>query len=265
MSFAEFSSPPTKHRDSVSNCPTFSAPVVRDVLPRQSHRSWRAASSEGHGAASSRRPEARACTGVILPTDPCLFPRGHSAYVGEGRHAEPSATPRKSGTASLIRGSEEVGHENASLACVLVLVTASAARAQDPATVDAKHYRVLIDNERTRVFHVVIGPGEKVPMPGHPDVIMIPLAAPPTPVWSPAPAAIFIPAQEHEGANTGPTPVDFIYVELKGTVAPTAPSPRLDRHHVDPPPRACQGGRDARDGRHRLRRAGRGRRATTIR
>jgi beta-alanine degradation protein BauB len=112
-----------------------------------------------------------------------------------------------------------------SLACALVLATASVARAQDPARVDAKHYQVLIDNARTRVFHVVVGPAEKVPMHEHPDAIMIPLTVPPTRDGSPAPAAFFMSAQKHGGDNPGTTPVDFIYVELKGDAAPTAVVP----------------------------------------
>lgn len=112
-----------------------------------------------------------------------------------------------------------------SLACGLVLATASVARAQDPARVDAKHYQVLIDNARTRVFHVVVGPGEKVPMHEHPDAIMIPLTVPPTRDGSQAPAAFFMSAQKHGGDNPGTTPVDFIYVELRGDAAPTAVVP----------------------------------------
>ena len=108
-----------------------------------------------------------------------------------------------------------------SLACALVVVTTattSIARAQDPAKVDARHYRVLIDNERTRVFRVVVGPGEKVPMHEHPDAIAIPLDAK-------AGGAYLIPAQKHEGGNPGTSDVDFVYVELKGHAAPTATVP----------------------------------------
>ena len=108
-----------------------------------------------------------------------------------------------------------------SLACALVVATTattSIARAQDPAKVDARHYQVLIDNERTRVFRVVVGPGEKVPMHEHPDAIAIPLDAK-------AGGAYFIPAQKHEGGNPGTSDVDFIYVELKGNAAPTATVP----------------------------------------
>jgi quercetin dioxygenase-like cupin family protein len=105
------------------------------------------------------------------------------------------------------------------------LVTASVARAQDPAKVDAGHYKVLIDNARTRVFRVTVGPGEKVPMHEHPDAIMVPLTVPPSRDGSPAPAAFFLSAQKHGGDNPGATPVDFIYVELKGDAAPTAVVP----------------------------------------
>jgi beta-alanine degradation protein BauB len=105
-----------------------------------------------------------------------------------------------------------------SFACALFLVTTSVARAQDPATVDATHYRVLIDNERTRVFHVLVGPGEKVPMHEHPDAIAVPLG-------SRAGGAYFVPAQKHAGDNPGTTPVDFIYVELKGNATPTGTVP----------------------------------------
>ena len=105
-----------------------------------------------------------------------------------------------------------------SLACALVLAMTSLAGAQDPAKVNAKQYQVLIDNDRTRVFRVVVGPGEKVLMHEHPDAIAIPLDAT-------AGGAHFIPAQRHQGSNPGTDHVDFIYVELKGTAAPTATVP----------------------------------------
>jgi quercetin dioxygenase-like cupin family protein len=105
-----------------------------------------------------------------------------------------------------------------SLACVLVLAATPAARAQDPGQVDGRHYQVLFDNARTRVFHVVVGPGEKVPMHEHPDAIAIPLGAR-------TGSAHFVPAQKHAGDNPGTTPVDFIYVELKGDAPPAAAVP----------------------------------------
>ena len=114
---------------------------------------------------------------------------------------------------------------NVLLACALVLAPTSIGRAQDAAVVDAKHYRVLIDNERTRVLHVVVNPGEKIPRHGHPDAIMIPLVIPPGPAGAKAPAATFIPAQTHGADDSGPMRVEFIYVELKGNAAPTATVP----------------------------------------
>lgn len=105
-----------------------------------------------------------------------------------------------------------------SLAIALVLVTVSAARAQDPAQVDGKHYKVLFDNARTRVFHVVVGPGEKVPLHEHPDAIAVPLG-------TRTGSAHFVPAQTHAGDNPGTSAVDFIYVELKGDPPPAAVVP----------------------------------------
>ena len=152
-----------------------------------------------------------------------------------------------------------------SLACALVLGTASVARAQDPAKVDAGHYTVLIDDARTRVFRVTVGPGEKVPMHEHPDAIMIPLTIPPTRDGSPAPAAVFMSPQKHGGDNPGTTPVDFIYVELKGDAAPTAWSRRIDRASTRPASSSTQ--RQTRFARSRTPASAsrQGRRTTTIR
>jgi len=115
-----------------------------------------------------------------------------------------------------------------SIACALILTTTSTAIAQDPATVDGGHYRVVVDNVRTRVFHVLIRPGEKVPRHSHPDAIMIPLTGSPMVGRSTPPAALFLAAQTHGGGasgNDGTTPVEFIYVELKGNQAPSAAVP----------------------------------------
>jgi beta-alanine degradation protein BauB len=114
-----------------------------------------------------------------------------------------------------------------SIACALILTTTSNAIAQDPATVDGGHYRVVVDNARTRVFHVLVRPGEKVPRHSHPDAIMIPLTGSPLVGEAMPPAALFLRAQTHGGdsGNDGTTPVEFIYVELKGKEAPSAAVP----------------------------------------
>ena len=108
------------------------------------------------------------------------------------------------------------------IACALILAATSGASAQDPAKVDARHYRVVIDNARARVFHVLVSPGEKVPTHAHPDAIMVTLNGAPAPDGSKTPDALFLRAQTHGGGNDGTTPIEFIYIELKGHETPTA-------------------------------------------
>jgi quercetin dioxygenase-like cupin family protein len=122
-----------------------------------------------------------------------------------------------------------------SVACGLVLATASVARAQDPAKVDAKHYHVLVDNARVRVLHVAVPPGEKTPVHEHPDSIIIPLVnsnvrftladGKTVPSDLKAETAAFDPASKHAGENLGKTAVEALVVELKGNAAPTATIP----------------------------------------
>jgi len=47
-----------------------------------------------------------------------------------------------------------------------------AAKAQDPAKVDSKHYKVLLDNEYVRVLDVHHQPGEKSPTHSHPKHVV---------------------------------------------------------------------------------------------
>ena len=112
-----------------------------------------------------------------------------------------------------------------SIACALILTTTSGASAQDPAQVDGRHYRVVIDNARARVFHVRVEPGEKVPPHAHPDAVMVPLNPGSAPKGAKGQDAFFLRAQTHGGGNDGTTPIEFIYVELKGDAAPTATVP----------------------------------------
>jgi len=46
------------------------------------------------------------------------------------------------------------------------------AKAQDPAKVDSKHYKVLFDNQYVRVLDVRHKPGEKSPMHSHPNHVV---------------------------------------------------------------------------------------------
>ena len=43
----------------------------------------------------------------------------------------------------------------------------------DPTRVDAKHYRVELDNDRVRVLRAQYGPREKSTMHAHPDLVCV--------------------------------------------------------------------------------------------
>ena len=98
--------------------------------------------------------------------------------------------------------------------------------AQDPAKVDAAHYKVLIDNASVRVLEVNHAAGGKSVMHAHPDAIIIPLTASKvrfntpdgkfTDSELPNESASCAPAGVHNPANIGTTPVRAIVVEFKG-------------------------------------------------
>lgn len=60
------------------------------------------------------------------------------------------------------------------LVSVLFIVgVTSAAMAQDPVKVDAKHYTVEFENAQVRVLRVKVGPHEKSVMHRHPNAVAI--------------------------------------------------------------------------------------------
>lgn len=101
-----------------------------------------------------------------------------------------------------------------------------AAAAQDPAKVDAGHYKVVLDNASVRVLKVSVPVGEKSPMHAHPDAILVPFASAKARFTLPdgktqdmevvKEVAAWTPAGTHAPANVGTTGVDAILVELKG-------------------------------------------------
>jgi quercetin dioxygenase-like cupin family protein len=101
-----------------------------------------------------------------------------------------------------------------------------AAAAQDPAKVDAGHYKVVLDNASVRVLKVSVPAGEKSPMHAHPDAILVPLASAKARFTMAdgttqdmevvKEVAAWTPAMTHSPANVGTTGVDAILVELKG-------------------------------------------------
>ena len=112
------------------------------------------------------------------------------------------------------------------LACSLVVAGTSSLFAQDPAKVDAAHYKVLVDNASVRVLEVSYAAGGKGVMHAHPDAIIIPLTASKvrfntpdgkfTDSELPNESASCAPAGVHNPANIGTTPVRAIVVEFKG-------------------------------------------------
>jgi quercetin dioxygenase-like cupin family protein len=63
--------------------------------------------------------------------------------------------------------------KQALLAFGVASVLASPALAQDPTKVDAKHYKVVAENERVRVLKATYGAGEKSVMHEHPDTFAV--------------------------------------------------------------------------------------------
>ena len=58
------------------------------------------------------------------------------------------------------------------LACLIAFAVAPAL-AQDPVKVDAKHYKVVLENAQVRVLRITYGPHEKSVMHDHPDSLAV--------------------------------------------------------------------------------------------
>jgi beta-alanine degradation protein BauB len=94
----------------------------------------------------------------------------------------------------------------------------------DPVSTNPGLYSVLFENERVRVLQYADTPGTISTPHRHPDSVMVTLSG-----FSrrlsmggrsfdtqlPAGAAVWLPAQEHFGENTGDTETRVIFVELK--------------------------------------------------
>jgi quercetin dioxygenase-like cupin family protein len=99
------------------------------------------------------------------------------------------------------------------------------AMAQDPVTVDAKHYKVEFENENVRVLRVTYGPHEKSVMHAHPNAVAVFLTDGETkftmadgkvedhPVK--AGTSQWTPAMTHLPENAGDKPFSLLVVELK--------------------------------------------------
>ena len=122
----------------------------------------------------------------------------------------------------------------AGMACLLIL---GSARAQDPALVDAKHYRVELENGQVRVLRARYGPGEKSIMHAHPNALAVFLTDAYVRFTFPdgtaqvasnkAGSVMWTPATVHLPENLGDQPLEVIVVELKTASAGVPNMPKI--------------------------------------
>ena len=98
-------------------------------------------------------------------------------------------------------------------------------KAQDPATVDHAHYKVIFDNPQVRILDVDLKPSEKTPMHSHPDLIAYFLTGgtvkstlpdgKTTIATTKAGQVVWHNAQTHSSENVGNTEIHSLGIELK--------------------------------------------------
>lgn len=85
-------------------------------------------------------------------------------------------------------------------------------------------YKLLNENDRTRVLEVIFKPGDVAKMHHHPDHVVYALKGGKLSLTSAgktqemevkAGSVMFLDAQDHEAKNTGNTTVELLVVELK--------------------------------------------------
>jgi len=86
-------------------------------------------------------------------------------------------------------------------------------------------YKLLLDNERVRVFNLLFKPGDIAPMHSHPDHVVYFLDDGKLRLTAPggktqdlevkAGQTVFLPAQDHEAENIGSTDARLVVMELK--------------------------------------------------
>lgn len=95
----------------------------------------------------------------------------------------------------------------------------------DPVKVDSKHYTVEFENDKVRVLRVKFGPGEKSPMHGHPNTVVVYL----TPhhskhqfsdgatreMFGNPGGTMWLDACEHLPENAAKTVMELVLIELK--------------------------------------------------
>src|SRR6476469_4373250 len=97
--------------------------------------------------------------------------------------------------------------------------------AQDPTVVDAKHYKVMFENDQVRVLKITYGPKEKSVMHEHPNAVAVFLVdgqikfeladGKSQDAAVKAGQAMFTPGGKHLPENVGDKPFEVVLVELK--------------------------------------------------
>lgn len=115
------------------------------------------------------------------------------------------------------------------LAAALLVLVASALGAQDPAATDSDKYKVILENEQTRVLDYKDHPGDRTTQHRHPDSVLYALSSFKRRLTFPDGKSVirefnpgdvlFIPMQTHIGENIGKTDTHVLLVEFKHPVA----------------------------------------------
>jgi quercetin dioxygenase-like cupin family protein len=102
---------------------------------------------------------------------------------------------------------------------------APAEKPGDPAIVAKDVYKLVLENDRVRVFDVKFAPGQRAAMHSHPDHVVYVLDDATLRLTGPdgksqdvsikAGQALFLPAGPHAAENIGKTPAHNLVVELK--------------------------------------------------
>jgi len=129
------------------------------------------------------------------------------------------------------------------LVTFLLMAVSSVAFAQDPVTVDPKHYKVMLDNEQVRVLKIQYGPKEKSVMHEHPGSVVVFVTNSNVQFTLPDGSKVkgggkagdvqFADAGKHLPQNLGAAAMQGVLVELKGGPAGSA-KVTLDPVKVDP-------------------------------
>ena len=111
------------------------------------------------------------------------------------------------------------------IASTVFAFATSAALAQDPAQVDARHYKVTFENDQVRILRITYGAHEKSVMHEHPNSIAVFLVDGRIKFTRPdgqseerdvkAGQSVWNPAGKHLPENLGDKPFEVVLIEMK--------------------------------------------------